>query len=211
MNKGTAAAAITRLVAVGLITAQGSKGSVTVYHIRTKNELLNCALIPDSSKGEVSESRAQNCLKRGHKSISIEVTPPGVDNRIHVTRNLRVGTSKSARVSADASTRSPSFSFSSESKARERSTVRIPSLDEVINHGLLIGLTRDDCEAFFDHHAARGWRYKGNLPMRDYKAALSTWKRNAARFARADDDTQNLVSWQALPSSSAASLRQESR
>jgi hypothetical protein len=93
-------------------------------------------------------------------------------------------------VSAEASTPSPSFlSPSEQKKAGGRSMVGIPSLDEAINHGLSIGLTREDCEAFFDHHSARGWRYKPGLPMRDYKAALRTWKRNAARFAKADDDT----------------------
>ena len=99
----------------------------------------------------------------------------------------RVRRSKTTRAPATASARrSPSFSSSSEPKARGRSTVRIPSLDEVVNHGLSIGLTRDDCEAFFDHHGARGWKFKGGLPMKDYKRALSTWKRNAARFAKDD-------------------------
>lgn len=34
-----------------------------------------------------------------------------------------------------------------------------------------------DPEAFVDHYAARGWRYNGNVAMKDWKAAVRTWER----------------------------------
>ena len=132
--------------------------------------------------------KTKRATEKESKECSEESVPLGVNNRIHVPRNLRGNSKSAARAPATASARrSPSFS-SLKPKARERSVVRIPSLDEVINHGLSIGLTRDDCEAFFDHHGARGWKFKGGLPMKDYKRALSTWKRNAARFAPVSHD-----------------------
>ena len=34
-----------------------------------------------------------------------------------------------------------------------------------------------DPEAFVDHYEARGWRYNGNVAMKDWKAAVRTWER----------------------------------
>jgi hypothetical protein len=41
-----------------------------------------------------------------------------------------------------------------------------------------IGLSKVEAEAFFDHFTANGWKVGGKSPMRDWKAALRTWKRN---------------------------------
>lgn len=35
-----------------------------------------------------------------------------------------------------------------------------------------------DPRQFLDHYAARGWKYKGGVVMRDWKAAVRTWERN---------------------------------
>lgn len=76
MNKSTAAAAIARLISIGLITAQSSKGAVTVYHVRTKDEFLGLSENrAQFNGGGVSESRAHHCLKIGNKSNSTEVLP----------------------------------------------------------------------------------------------------------------------------------------
>lgn len=57
-----------------------------------------------------------------------------------------------------------------------------PEIAELCVYGSTIGLTTQDCQDFYDHHQARGWKYKSGLPMCDWKAALRTWKRNQGRF-----------------------------
>ena len=57
---------------------------------------------------------------------------------------------------------------------------RPPSVEEVAaycrerNNGI-------DPEAFVDHYTARGWRYNGNLAMKDWKAAVRTWEKQSRR------------------------------
>lgn len=58
-----------------------------------------------------------------------------------------------------------------------------PTLDEVAVYGAEIGLSRQQCSAFIDHHAAAGWRLKAG-PMKDWRAALRTWKTRADEYAK---------------------------
>lgn len=74
-------------------------------------------------------------------------------------------------------------------RLQKRNATRGPSLAEVMAYATEIGLHSGEPEKFFDYHAARGWRMgkSGSMPMRDFKAALRTWKRNAARFCPASE------------------------
>lgn len=54
-----------------------------------------------------------------------------------------------------------------------------PSLEEVVEYGSNMGMAQDDCEAFFDHFTSNGWKVGGKAPMKDWRAALRNWKRNA--------------------------------
>jgi hypothetical protein len=45
-----------------------------------------------------------------------------------------------------------------------------------------IKLSAAECEAFFDHFDANGWLVGGRTAMKDWRAAMRTWKRNAAKF-----------------------------
>lgn len=57
----------------------------------------------------------------------------------------------------------------------KRSVFAPPSVEEVAaycaerNNGI-------DPQAFVDYYAARGWKYKGSVPMKDWKAAVRTWE-----------------------------------
>src|SRR6516165_122956 len=64
------------------------------------------------------------------------------------------------------------------------SRFRVPSLKEVTEHGNTLGLSAEDCEHFFNHHEARGWWLARGVKMKDWRAALRTWKRNIPAFAR---------------------------
>lgn len=56
-----------------------------------------------------------------------------------------------------------------------------PDPKDVHDYGLSIGLVADQSDAFIDHHESRGWML-GKVKMRDWKAALRTWKRNGHQF-----------------------------
>jgi len=66
-----------------------------------------------------------------------------------------------------------------EYSARAKSSlVEIPSLDEVKGYAVTIGLPPQEAEAFHDYYSARGWELKSGQPMRDWQAALRSWKRH---------------------------------
>lgn len=51
----------------------------------------------------------------------------------------------------------------------------IPSPKEVNEYGLSIGYPINGQE-FVDYYTARGWKYKGGVAMKDWQAAVRTWK-----------------------------------
>lgn len=59
-----------------------------------------------------------------------------------------------------------------------------PDPKEVWEYAKTIGLTKIDCRAWWDHHAARGWKLGRGIPMKDWKAALRTWKKKKEEFAK---------------------------
>lgn len=56
-------------------------------------------------------------------------------------------------------------------------TSRRPTVEEVAAYCRERG-NGVDPQQFIDHYAARGWKYKGGLAMKDWKAAVRTWERN---------------------------------
>jgi len=52
-----------------------------------------------------------------------------------------------------------------------------PTPEAVAEYGKQIGFQIDG-QAFVDHYEARGWKYKGGLAMKNWQAAVRTWKRN---------------------------------
>ncbi len=62
-----------------------------------------------------------------------------------------------------------------------RTTKPGPSLADVMTYAKEIDLNSGEPEAFFDYHEARGWMLgpRGTAAMRDFKAAMRTWKRRA--------------------------------
>lgn len=59
-------------------------------------------------------------------------------------------------------------------------TFIIPTASEVSSYGKEIGFLIDG-EYFCDHYEARGWKLTSGI-MKDWKAAVRTWKRNQGKF-----------------------------
>jgi hypothetical protein len=62
-----------------------------------------------------------------------------------------------------------------------------PTAEQINEYSKEIGFTLDGSQ-FIDHYEARGWLI-GKNPMKDWKAAVRTWKRNSNQFT--PQQTQN--------------------
>jgi hypothetical protein len=56
-----------------------------------------------------------------------------------------------------------------------------PTASEVNEYAKEIGFISLDGSYFFDHYESNGWLV-GKNPMKDWKAAIRTWKRNSSKF-----------------------------
>jgi len=64
-----------------------------------------------------------------------------------------------------------------------------PTASEVNDYSKEIGFISLDGSYFIDHYDSNGWLV-GKNPMKDWKAAVRTWKRNSSKFTTTTD-TQN--------------------
>jgi len=55
-----------------------------------------------------------------------------------------------------------------------------PQESECCAYAAELGMDRDQGSAFHDYQTSKGW-FVGKSKMKDWRAALRTWKRNAAR------------------------------
>jgi hypothetical protein len=69
-----------------------------------------------------------------------------------------------------------------EAKASKAKQFQKPLVEEVAEYAEEIDLDGSEVRAFMDHHEARGWML-GSAKMKDWRAALRTWQRNAKKFA----------------------------
>jgi len=65
-----------------------------------------------------------------------------------------------------------------------RAVFRPPQIKDVLAYGTEIGLNAEACQEFVDHHTTRGWWLARGVKMKDWKAAMRTWKRMQVRFAQ---------------------------
>ena len=71
------------------------------------------------------------------------------------------------------------------SVSAKREKFIVPTVEEVVEYGAEIGLPKTESEQFRDHHEARGWELTTGK-MKDWKAALRTWRRNWKKFQAKD-------------------------
>ena len=65
-----------------------------------------------------------------------------------------------------------------------------PTAEQVNEYSKEIGFTLDGSQ-FIDHYEARGWLI-GKNPMKDWKAAVRTWKRNSSSFTTIQTQTTKI-------------------
>lgn len=69
---------------------------------------------------------------------------------------------------------------------------------EVTAYAKSIGFSLDG-QYFIDHYAARGWQYKNGQPMKDWQAAVRTWRKNNFEGGKnGADDKPSPISYAAL-------------
>ena len=64
-----------------------------------------------------------------------------------------------------------------------------PTYDEVDMYAKEIGFLNLDSGKFIDHYESNGWLV-GKNPMKDWKAAIRTWKRNSPNFDKTNQQTE---------------------
>ena len=65
-----------------------------------------------------------------------------------------------------------------------------PTAEQINEYSKEIGFTLDGSQ-FIDHYEARGWLI-GKNPMKDWKAAVRTWKRNSNQFTPIQTQTTKI-------------------
>ncbi len=65
-----------------------------------------------------------------------------------------------------------------------------PTAEQINEYSKEIGFTLDGSQ-FIDHYEARGWLI-GKNPMKDWKAAVRTWKRNSNQFTPQQTQTTKI-------------------
>ncbi len=65
-----------------------------------------------------------------------------------------------------------------------------PTAEQINEYSKEIGFTLDGSQ-FIDHYEARGWLI-GKNPMKDWKAAVRTWKRNSNQFTTQQSQTTKI-------------------
>lgn len=66
-----------------------------------------------------------------------------------------------------------------------------PTAEQINEYSKEIGFTLDGSQ-FIDHYEARGWLI-GKNPMKDWKAAVRTWKRNSNQFTPQQTQTTKIT------------------
>lgn len=66
-----------------------------------------------------------------------------------------------------------------------------PTAEQISEYSKEIGFTLDG-NHFIDHYEARGWLI-GKNPMKDWKAAVRTWKRNSSQFTPQQTQTTKIT------------------
>jgi len=63
-----------------------------------------------------------------------------------------------------------------------------PTATEASEYARSIGFELDGSN-FVDHYDARGWQFKNSQPMKDWKAAVRTWKKNNIKVVQKKNDS----------------------
>lgn len=77
----------------------------------------------------------------------------------------------------------PSLNRPIGSARKTKGTSKIPpDFEDVRRYGAELSMAAGDVSAFYDHFTSNGWKVGGRSAMKDWQAALRTWKRRSGEF-----------------------------
>ena len=65
-----------------------------------------------------------------------------------------------------------------------------PTLEQVQDMGIVVGLEPEKAEEWYYHYKAQGWKYPSGLEITDVYSALFRWRNNQYKFAEKDKKTK---------------------
>lgn len=114
--------------------------------------------------------RGQRARKRAQDESPVTPVQPGpeVSTSVHECPDI---------ADADADAEAEESVAPSAAPPRSRARFTPPSVEEVAEYCRLKGYTEVDSERFWAYYQSKGWTV-GKSPMRDWRAAVQTWRRN---------------------------------
>lgn len=94
-----------------------------------------------------------------------------------MSANVSTGQQMSAESAhTEADTEADADQEQSKRGVKSKKAFQKPSCEECEGYAKEIGMPSDEGRKFFDHFTSNGWKVGGKSPMRDWRAALRTWK-----------------------------------
>ena len=153
---------------------------------RDENGLLKNQRLEREREKQSQFSESQRL--KGKKSAEARRTgvEPGL-NRGSTEGSTEIQPSVSVSVSASVSSSKtpcspPTGDGAQQEQAGEQKEPKPSDIVSVKLYAQEISLPLSEACAFWDHFESNGWKVGGKTPMKDWKAALRNWQRNAKRF-----------------------------
>lgn len=166
----------------GFIDEPAGAAQVTVHEWYEVNASLaqRWAAGPKGGRPKSAKKPASNRVETGHepeqnRSASETEADNGRDETGAKPDGNRTGTDRE-----DREDREEGGERNVASRARRTKAIRPRDLESVLAYGESIGLPAGECEGFFDYFEANGWQQSGRKPIKDWRAALRTWRRRWA-------------------------------
>lgn len=128
----------------------------------------------DASKRKAESGKAGGKSKQTgskHQASGKQTGSTGEANR----KRGETGTEKEGEKEKEEEIENECYSPPTPSPGEPRKRFVPPTVEEVRLYCLERG-NGIDPQSFVDHYKARGWKYNGNVPMKDWKAAVRTWE-----------------------------------
>lgn len=94
----------------------------------------------------------------------------------------------SKRTLSERQSEPPSERQTKQIQSKNTNVFSVPTQDQCVFYGASIALSREESEKFFDYQESSGWKV-GTKPMKDWQAAMRTWKRGVGKFDKASGDS----------------------
>ena len=178
MHRNTVRAAIDRMLKTGILVKLSGADSRSYLAVKAPGQVVQ--MKPTIGTTETHPEKS--------KVVQMETTG-GTNGDKGGSQMYQNGTNGGPEGTTPLKVQSEGTSFKREAlpkKATSKKRFQKPSVEQVsaymISRGFDIGKASDQAEAFVDHFEANGWRIGGRAPMKNWRAAVRTWIRNADRW-----------------------------